>query len=113
MATSGTTTFSVTRNEVIAASLRLLGVLEEGASPTAQAIENSSLVLNMMLKDWMTDGIKLWTVKELTLPLVANQNMGARFYGRPIVQLESVAHQMQALTEPRQFCQSWAINSDP
>ena len=73
MATSGTTTFSVTRNEVIAASLRLLGVLEEGATPTAQAIENSSLVLNMMLKDWMTDGIKLWTVTELTIPLKANQ----------------------------------------
>jgi hypothetical protein len=73
MATSGTTTFSVTRNEVIAASLRLLGVLEEGATPTAQATENSSLVLNMMLKDWMTDGIKLWTVTELTIPLKANQ----------------------------------------
>lgn len=73
MATSGTTTFSVTRNDVIESSLRLLGVLEEGAQPTANAIENASMVLNMMLKDWMTDGIKFWTVKELTLPLVTNQ----------------------------------------
>ena len=53
MATSGTTTFSVTRNNIIEASLRLLGVLEEGAQPTAQAIESASLVLNMMLKDWI------------------------------------------------------------
>jgi hypothetical protein len=73
MATSGTTTFSVTRNDVIQASLRLLGVLEEGVQPTAQATENASMVLNMMLKDWMTDGIKLWTVTEITLPLIANQ----------------------------------------
>ena len=73
MATSGTTTFSVTRNEIIQASLRLLGVLEEGTQPTASAIESSSLVLNMMLKDWMTDGIKLWTVTELTIPLKSNQ----------------------------------------
>lgn len=73
MATSGTTTFSVTRNDIIQSSLRLLGVLEEGAQPTAPAIESASLVLNMMLKDWMTDGIKLWTVTELTIPLKSNQ----------------------------------------
>jgi len=73
MATSGTTTFSVTRNDIIQSSLRLLGVLEEGTQPTANAIENASMVLNMMLKDWMTDGIKLWTVTELTIPLESNQ----------------------------------------
>jgi hypothetical protein len=73
MATSGTTTFSVTRNDIIQSSLRLLGVLEEGTQPTANATENASMVLNMMLKDWMTDGIKLWTVTELTIPLKSNQ----------------------------------------
>ncbi len=75
MSVSGTTTFSVTRNDIIAASLRLLGVLEEGAVPNATAIENASLVLNMMLKDWMTDGIKLWTVNEIVLPLVNGQTV--------------------------------------
>jgi hypothetical protein len=73
MTTSGTTTFSVTRNDIIQSSLRLLGVLEEGAVPNATAIENASLVLNMLIKDWMTDGIKLWTVTEITLPLVSGQ----------------------------------------
>ena len=73
MATSGTTTFSVTRNNIIESSLRLLGVLEEGAQPTAQAIENASMVLNMMLKDWQTDGIKIWTIHEMIIPLVNNQ----------------------------------------
>ena len=73
MATSGTTTFSITRNDLISASLRGLGVLEESAQPTANMIENASLVLNMMLKDWMTDGIKMWTVEEYTIPLKTNQ----------------------------------------
>ena len=73
MATSGTTTFSITRNDLINASLRGLGVLEEGAQPTAPMIENASLVLNMMLKDWMTDGIKMWTVEEYVIPVKTNQ----------------------------------------
>ena len=73
MATSGTTTYSVTRNDIIQASLRLLGVLEEGSVPNATAIENASMVLNLLIKDWMTDGIKLWTVNEIILPLVDNQ----------------------------------------
>ena len=74
MTTSGTTTFSVTRNDIIFASLRLLGVLEEGSVPNATAVENASLVLNMLIKDWMTDGIKLWTVNEINLPLVDGKN---------------------------------------
>lgn len=73
MATSGTTTFSITRNDLISASLRGLGVLEETAQPSASMIENASLVLNMMLKDWQTDGIKMWTIEEYTLPLVNGQ----------------------------------------
>ena len=73
MATSGTTTFSVTRNDIITSALRVLGVIEIGAQPDAATIENASLVLNMMMKDWQTDGIKLWTIKELTLPLVQGQ----------------------------------------
>jgi len=74
MSTSGTTTYSVTRNEIISASLRLLGVLEEGAVASATAIDNASMVLNLLIKDWMTDGIKLWTVNEIILPLVNNKD---------------------------------------
>ena len=73
MATSGTTTFSVTRNDIITSALRVLGVIEIGAQPDAATIENASLVLNMMMKDWQTDGIKLWTITELILPLEEGQ----------------------------------------
>jgi hypothetical protein len=68
------TTYSVTRDQIISSALRKLGVLELGATPDSDTISNSSQVLNLMIKQWMTDGIKLWTVVEYTLPLVASKN---------------------------------------
>jgi hypothetical protein len=73
MAVSGTTTFTVTRDQIIEAALRSLAVLEEGAQPSATTIENSSFSLNLILKKWQSEGIKLWTVVEYTLPLVNTQ----------------------------------------
>jgi hypothetical protein len=73
MATSGTTTFTVTRDQIIESALRSLAVLEEGATPAATTLENSSFALNLILKKWQSEGIKLWTVVEYTLPLVNNQ----------------------------------------
>jgi hypothetical protein len=68
-----TATYSVTASTLIDASLRGLGVLESGDTADATTLTNCTTVLNMMLKDWQTDGIKLWTVTEYTLPLVLNQ----------------------------------------
>lgn len=73
MAVSGTTTFTVTRDQIIEAALRSLAVLEEGAQPSATTIENSSFSLNLILKKWQSEGIKLWTVVEYTVPLVSSQ----------------------------------------
>jgi hypothetical protein len=73
MAVSGTTTFTVTRDQIIEAALRSLAVLEEGAQPSATTIENSSFSLNLILKKWQSEGIKLWTVVEYTIPLVNSQ----------------------------------------
>jgi len=73
MAVTGTSTFTVTRNQIIEAALRGLAVLEEGAQPTATALENGSFALNLIMKKWQTHGIKLWTITELTIPLTANQ----------------------------------------
>jgi len=73
MATSGTTTFTVTRDQIIESALRSLAVLEEGAKPSATTLENASFSLNLILKKWQSEGIKIWTIKEYTLPLVPNQ----------------------------------------
>lgn len=68
-----TTTYSVTRDNVITSSLRKLGVIELGSTPDADTLANASMVLNLMIKMWAVDGLKLWTIDELTLPLVASK----------------------------------------
>jgi len=71
-----TTTYSVTRDQVILAALRKLGQIEPGdtaATVDSNIISNCAQSLNLMLKQWMTDGIKLWTYNEYVLPLVASQ----------------------------------------
>jgi len=73
MAVTGISNFVVTRNQVIEAALRGLSVLEEGAQPSAAALENCGFSLNLIMKKWQSEGVKLWTITELTLPLVAGQ----------------------------------------
>ena len=68
-----TTTFTVTRDQIIAAALRKLGVLELGATPDADTLSSSSLALNLFIKQMATEGLKLWTIEEGVLPLVSNQ----------------------------------------
>lgn len=73
MAVSGTTTFNMTRDDIIEASLRTLGVLDLGSTPDAATVKSASNILNMMLKDWETDGIKLWTTTQVLVPYVPGQ----------------------------------------
>jgi len=70
------TTFSVTRDDVITAAFRKLGLLEpsdDASNIDPALVTNAALVFNLMIKQWQTQGIKLWTVKQYTLPLVTNK----------------------------------------
>jgi hypothetical protein len=68
-----TTIYTVTRDQIITSALRKLGVIELGDTADADTLANASLVLNLMIKMWATDGLKIWTIDELTLPLVASK----------------------------------------
>jgi hypothetical protein len=70
-----TTTYSVTRDQIISGALRKLQVLELGTTPDVDTLTNASASLNLLIKAWQTQGIKLWTVKEIALPLVTSQNL--------------------------------------
>ena len=70
-----TTTYSVTRDQIISTALRKLQVLELGVTPDADTLANASQSLNLMMKAWQTQGIKLWTVQEYVVPLVSGQNL--------------------------------------
>ena len=68
-----TTVYSVSRDTIISAALRKIQVLELGTTPDTDTLNNAAQALNIMIKAWQSNGIKLWTIDEYTLPLVATQ----------------------------------------
>jgi hypothetical protein len=67
MSTSGTTTFSLNRNELITAALRKIGAFESGETPDAESINDASDALNVMVKHWQATGIHIWRTEEAIL----------------------------------------------
>jgi len=71
MSTSGTTTWSLQRDDVINSALRKLGVLPEGATANSAQITAGAIALNAMVKGFQTDGMPVWAIKEYTFSTVA------------------------------------------
>lgn len=69
-----TTTYSISRDTIIKTALRKLAVLELGVTPDADTITNASQALNIMIKAWQSDGIKMWTIQNYTITPVSGQN---------------------------------------
>lgn len=65
--------YSITRDQIIASALRKLGVLEIGATPDADTVTNASMALNLIIKQLSTEGLKLWKNAEIVVPLVTNK----------------------------------------
>ena len=74
MSTSGSTNFTVTRNQLIYGALRLCGVIAENETPSTEQINNASEALNMFVKRLEAEGMALWSTKEYNVPLTAGQN---------------------------------------
>lgn len=74
MATSGSTNFSQTRNEIITDALQLLGVLGAGDTAAANDVTFCSSMLNKMVKAWQGQGIHLWKETEGTVFLIDGQS---------------------------------------
>jgi hypothetical protein len=72
LTTSGLTTFSINRNQLIAGSLRLVGVVASGETPTPDQYTEGAEALNMMVKAWEADGMPLWAIKQYQVPLSAS-----------------------------------------
>lgn len=73
MPTSGTYTFTTTRNELIESAFRLIGVFGTGEPPATADYTNASQALNFMIKSWMKKDILLWTVQNIAFPTVVGQ----------------------------------------
>jgi hypothetical protein len=71
MATSGSTTLSSRRDEIIARALRLVGGLGQGETPSANQTSEAVIALNMFIKWLGTKGILLWKREEISVTPVA------------------------------------------
>lgn len=75
MATSGSTNFSTSRDNLIKGALRLVGGIGQGETPTTAQYNEAADALNMMIKGFTNYGMPLWAIKryDITLADGANQ----------------------------------------
>ena len=71
MATSGTTTFTVTRDDIINAALRGLHVYGPTDTIPAADITYCAQALNIVCKSLTTKGMLIWTINEVVLPTIS------------------------------------------
>lgn len=74
MATSGSTTGQLTRNQIIEAAMRKIQALAKGQTPDSEDYTNAQVALNSLIPQYQTLGMHLWKRKEYTLPLTASQS---------------------------------------
>lgn len=67
MATSGSSDFAVTRNDILRAAARKINAVRGNAVMGTQMISDFSQALNAMVKQWQVEGLHVWTVTEATL----------------------------------------------
>jgi hypothetical protein len=72
MATSGTEVFNVSRDDIINAALRSLGVLATGESASAEDRTNCAFALNLILKALPVETWLLWCYKDIAVPLTVS-----------------------------------------
>lgn len=72
MATSGSTDFNQTRNEIIIDAFALLGVYGVGRTVSAEDMALANNLLNKMVKAWQAQGLHLWAKEEAYLFVADN-----------------------------------------
>ena len=84
MATSGTYTFTVTRDDIVRESMLNIGLLYETEAPSAQEVTDITRKINMIVKQWQAKadfapGLKVWT--RIHADLFLSSTTGAYFAG--------------------------------
>jgi hypothetical protein len=73
MATSGTYNFTMTRDDIIGAALRLTGAFGDQDVIPASDITNCAQALNILAKELALNGLPLWCVQDIAVPTVLGQ----------------------------------------
>lgn len=67
MATSNSSNFDLTRDQIIKIALRKIGAIATGETPDAQTINDCSDQLNALVKSLVATGLHVWTESEATV----------------------------------------------
>jgi len=106
MSRSGSYDFNVTRDELIKAAFRLIGVGHRGESVPADEMNDAAQALNIMLKAWQADGLQLWKRSEASITLSAGTSTytlgptGSIVMQRPLRILEAVRRDSSNIDVP-------------
>lgn len=73
MATSGSTDFSVSENDILKSAHVRAGVLDANETMSSDMETTGRMNLNLMVKEWIAEGMRLWKIKRLTLWLDSAQ----------------------------------------
>lgn len=71
MATSGSTDWSLNRDQVITGALRKLAVLPSGGTPTAAQVADAKDALNAIVKNLQAKGMPLWKITSTSFTVAA------------------------------------------
>jgi hypothetical protein len=87
MGTSGSVDFTVTRNEIITAALRLVGAVADGDDPSSSQLSDAAQALNMIVKQWAgpssiyLPGFQMWQRERASLTLTAKASFDLKASG--------------------------------
>lgn len=74
MATSGTSSYTQTKNELILDAFRLVGIYGHGRTVSDEDMNFASNMLNKMVKAWQAQGLHLWSTEEAYIFLSKDTN---------------------------------------
>jgi len=84
MATSGVTVLEMSRDSIINAALRKIGVIGEGTTANPEQTSTGAEALNTLVQLFATLGMPLWKRTELAIPMVVGQRDYTIGVGRTI-----------------------------
>lgn len=72
MSTSGTMTFTMSRDDTINAALRAMEVIGAGEMASSEDLTNCAQALNIICKAYANKGLPLWCIQDISIPFVTN-----------------------------------------
>lgn len=100
MPTSNSYNYTTNRDAIITRALRIVGAIGQGETPSTVAVTEAAEALNDLIKEWETDGMSLWCVREYTFSPTAGKSSYKIGVGQLPPEIDAVA--------PRKVIQAWA-----